>query len=604
MQTKEKRRLYDEIRVDRNVRVPMRDGVTLSADIYRPVTADHIPAIVVRSPYGKTSDAIHRTGHFFAEHGYAYIYMDVRGRGDSDGLFVPYRNEGRDGYDSIEWAADQPWCTGNVGTMGGSYLGRIQWLTALTAPPHLRAMITQVSPSDPFVEWPTGVPTPHHLCWLYMTSGRVVQNMDVIDWEKIYWHLPLNTMDVLTGRAMSHWREEIAHDHLDDWWNEISYQSRFEEIDLPVLHISGWYDDEQVGTPLNFAGMTRKAATAHARNNQKLLMGPWPHAINQSSKLGEIDFGPDALIDLEGYQRRWFDYWLKGVDTGIMQEPPVRLFVMGKNEWRDEREWPLQRTKWTHYYLHSRGKANSRFGDGWLSVHKPDEHHAYGSDVSKERLDGEEAVQNGSVDLGTYKERASSDVSMSGLGITEAATDRYHYDPYNPVPFITDMVSSQIGGPDDYAAIERRDDVLVYSTEPLDSDTEVTGPVRMELYAASTATDTDFMVKLLDVWPNGYAQRLTDGMVRARFRDGMARSSLIEPGKVYRFTVDCWNTSHVFKRGHRIRVEVSSSAFPKYDRNLNTGAPLGTTSDAVVAEQTIYHDADHPSAIILPIIED
>ena len=321
-----------DIMVQRDVRVPMRDGITLSADVYRPRTEVKVPAIVVRTPYGKTGDEIDKTARFFASHGYGVVYMDVRGRGDSDGEFVPYRNEGRDGYDSIEWTASQPWCSGAVGTMGASYLARVQWLAALHRPPHLKTMICMVTPSDPFVEWPTGVPTPHHLCWLYMTSGRVMQNVDVIDWERIYWHLPLETMDELTGKQLSHWREEIRHPYLDDWWKAISYQDRFHELDLPVLHISGWYDDEQVGTPLNFMGMVRHAATERARRSQKLIMGPWPHRINRSPRLGEIDFGPDSVIDLLGYQLRWFDYWLKGKENGIMDEPPVRIFVMGRTD--------------------------------------------------------------------------------------------------------------------------------------------------------------------------------------------------------------------------------------------------------------------------------
>jgi putative CocE/NonD family hydrolase len=229
---------------------------------------------------------------------------------------------------------------------------------------------------------------------------------------------------------------------------------------------------------------------------------------------------------------------------------------MGINEWRDEREWPLARTQLTSFYLHSAGHANSRFGDGTLSVRKPE----------------------------------------------AESTDSFQYDPAHPVPFITDPTSSQIGGPDDYSAIERRDDVLVYMTEPLQEEVEVTGPVHVDLYASSTAPDTDFMSKLVDVWPSGFVQRLCDGMVRARFREGMDRPSLIEPGEVYQYSIDCWNTSQVFKIGHRIGLEISSSAFPKYDRNLHTGAPLGVTTEMAIAEQRIYHDEEHPSAVMLPII--
>lgn len=547
-----------QVTIKRDIRIPMKDGVTLSADLYLPKEDARYPAIVVRTPYLKQTDVIFQNGNYFAKNGYAVVYVDVRGRGDSEGTFDAYFQEADDGYDTIEWVAEQSWCTGEVGTMGGSYLGRIQWLTALKKPPALKTMIAAVTPSDPFVEWPTGIPTPFHLCWLYMVSGKVMQNVNLLNWEEIYNHLPLYTMDEQTGKTIDRWREEFEHPYLDDWWKRICYQDQFDQIDLPVLHISGWYDDEQVGTPLNFHGMTTKGATEFARRNQKMIMGPWPHQINKSTKIGDIDFGPDAVIDLNGYMLRWFDYWLKGKETGIMKEPAVKMFVMGENKWRDEQEWPLARTNWTKYYLHSYGRANSRFGDGKLST--------------------------------------------SDFFNNEGESDEYIYDPADPVPFITDATSAQIGGPDDYSAVERRDDVLVYTSEVLDEDLEVTGPVKMELYASSSAKDTDFMVKLLDVWPNGYAQRLTDGMVRARFREGMENPSLIEPGKVYKYEIDCWNTSHVFKKGHQIRIEVASSAFPKYDRNPNTGEELGKTANMVKAKQKVYHNEEYPSAIILPVI--
>ncbi|MFC4619589.1 CocE/NonD family hydrolase [Camelliibacillus cellulosilyticus] len=546
------------VKINRGVGIPMRDGVVLSADIYRPDDEDRHPAIMVRTPYMKNTTSHHENGIYYAERGYAVVIVDVRGRGDSEGVFIPYRNEGDDGYDCIEWAASQSWCDGGVGTMGGSYLGRIQWLTALKQPPHLKTMIAAVTPSDPFVEWPTGTPTPMHICWLYMTSDRVMQNTDVVDWDSVYRHLPHVTMDEKLGKSLPAWREEYEHPYLDDWWKEISYQKSYNKIDLPVLHVSGWYDDELVGTPLNFVGMTKEAPSEAARRNQKLLVGPWIHQINTSSKIGDIDFGPDAIIDLKGYQLRWFDRWLKGVKNSIDEEKPVKIFVMGRNEWVEEDAWPLPQTNWTHYYLHSGGRANSRFGDGVLSIEPPTE--------------------------------------------KEPSTDHYVYDPENPVPFLTDMVSSQIGGADDYSAIERRDDVLVYSTPALETDIEIIGPLKMVLFAATDALDTDFMVKLLDVHPNGFAQRLNDGMVRARFRNGMEHPELLTPGEIYRYEIDCWDTAHVFKRGHQIRVEIASSAFPKYDCNLNTGAPLGKTTDMKKANQTIYHDPAHPSAMILPVI--
>lgn len=545
-----------EVWIDFDRRVAMRDGVELSADVYRPKGDGRYPVVLLRTPYLKTGEFQLKTGRFFAERGYALVYMDVRGRGDSDGVFVPYRGEGRDGFDAIEWCAAQPWSDGNVGTMGGSYLGRIQWLAALEHPLHLRAMCVAVSPSDPFVEWPTGVETPMHLCWLHLTSGRVTQNMDAVDWTKVYEHLPLATMDEAAGRPSAEWREELRHEGLDDYWRAICYQDKFDQIDLPVLHISGWYDDEQVGTPLNFAGMVAHAATPQARASQRLLMGPWGHAINTSTKLGEVDFGPDALIDLQGIQLRWFDRWLKGLQNGVSEEPPVRIFVMGENRWRDEQAWPPVGARFTRFYLHSGGQANSRFGDGALATVAP----------------------------------------------AAESPDGYSYDPSRPVPFITEPTSSQIGGADDYAAIQRRDDVLVYVTPPLAEDVEVTGPIKVELYAASSAPDSDFMAMLLDVHPSGFVQRQCDGMVRARFREGMDRPSLIEPGRVYRYEIDCWNTSQLFRSGHRICLQIASSAFPKYDRNLNTGESLANGTRMAVAEQRVYHDAERPSCVVLPNI--
>lgn len=546
----------DTVKIEFNQRVSMRDRVELSADVYRPDTEGRFPVILSRTPYNKNGASLLNLARYFASRGYVFVAMDVRGRGDSEGKFIPYRNDGRDGYDAIEWCAAQAWSTGKVGTMGGSYNGRIQWLTAIEQPPHLVTMIALVTPSDPFVEWPTGVPLPMDISWYHYTAGHVLQNMDAVDWAKIHQHLPLYTMDEVAGRPNVRWKEMFDHTKLDDWWEPVRYQNRYARVKVPVLHISGWYDDEQVGTPLNFIGMTTKGATEEVRRNQKLLMGPWPHAVNSTSKLGEVDFGPTAVIDLNGYELRWFDYWLKDIDNGTAREPRVRIFMMGDNTWVDENEWPIARTQWTKYYLHSQGRANSLFGDGALSTVEP---------------------------------------------VSEPA-DGYTYDPARAVPFITEPSFAQIGGPDDYRAVERRDDVLVYTSNPLTEDTEICGPIRVELYAASSARDTDFMAKLLDVWPNGFAQRLIDGLVRARFRDGMDRPSLIEPGRIYAYKIDLWNTCQVFKKGHRIRLEVASSAFPKYDRNPNTGEALGMTTRVEVARQKIFHDREHPSHVVLPIV--
>jgi putative CocE/NonD family hydrolase len=547
------------VRIDFNQRVKMRDGVELSADIYRPDMGDRFPVILSRTPYNKNGERPLKFGNYFASHGYIYVEMDVRGRGDSDGIFVPYRNDGIDGYDAVEWCAKQPWSNGRVGTIGGSYLGRIQFLTATQQPPHLVTMIAMVTPSDPFVEFPTGLPIPMNISWQHYTAGRMNQNIDAVDWSVIHLHLPIYTMDEAAGRPNPFWKEMIEHARLDEWWEPLCYQDKYDRVLVPVLHVSGWYDDEQIGTPLNFIGMATQGKTEEIRRSQKLLMGPWPHGILRAEqRLGEIDFGPTAVIDLEGYFLRWFDCWLKEIDNGIADEPPVRIFVMGENRWIDENEWPLARTRWTSYYLHSGGRANSLFGDGRLSTDKP----------------------------------------------ADEPTDGYTYDPDDPVPFITDPEFKQIGGPDDYRPVERRDDVLVYTGGVLEEDITICGPIRVKLYAASSAADTDFMAKLIDVWPNGFAQRLTDGMVRARFREGMDRPAPIEKEKIYPYDIDLWNTCQMFKKGHRIRLEITSSAFPKYDRNPNTGEKLGRTTRMQIAEQTIYHDGAHPSHVILPVIPD
>ncbi len=544
-----------EIKIEFNRRVRMRDGIELSADIYRPDGPGRFPIILSRTPYTKTSASSLKIARYFVSNGYVFVTMDVRGRGDSDGTFTPYVNDGQDGYDAIEWTAAQEWSTGKVGTIGGSYNGAIQWLTAVQQPPHLAAMIPMVSPSDPFVEWPTGQPLPASISWYHFTAGHVLQNMEAVDWNKLYWHLPFITMDEAMGRPNRLWDEEVEHSKLDSWWEPQRYQNKFERVRVPALNISGWYDDEQVGTPLNFIGMTTRGDES-VRRSQKLLMGPWPHAVNSSTKIGSVEFGPTAVIDLNAAWLRWFDYWLKGIDNGVMKEPPVRIFVMGENVWRDENEWPMARTRWTKYYLHSNGHANTLSGDGTLSTTEP----------SNEPI------------------------------------DNYAYDPAKPVPFITDPSFAQIGGPDDYRKVEERDDVLVFTSEAVAEDTEVCGPIRVKLYAVSSTPDTDFMAKLIDVWPNGFAQRLTDGMVRARFRDGMDKPSLIEPGRVYAYDLDLWNTCQLYQKGHRIRIEISSSAFPKYDRNLNTGEVLGKSTRMQVATQKIYHDKDHPSHVVLPII--
>jgi len=324
--------------------------------------------------------------------------------------------------------------------------------------------------------------------------------------------------------------------------------------------VTSWYDIFLHGGLANFCGLRRHAMTETVRAAQKLLIGPWahlfPYTSPSSTGTGDIDFGPAALIDLHETQLRWFDHWLKGIDTGLLDEPPVKIFVMGENRWRDEREWPLARTRYTPYYLHSRGRANSASGDGTLSHELPRD------------------------------ERA----------------DQVVYDPDDPVPTHGGNTLIIAMGVQDQRPVEARDDVLVYTSTMMSDALEVTGPIAVTLYAASSAPDTDFTAKLVDVRPDGYAQNLADGIVRARYRDSRVAPAPLTPGAVSTFTIDLWATSHVFLPGHRIRVEISSSNFPRFDRNLNTGDDPATGTRRQTARQTIFHDPRYPSHITLPII--
>lgn len=534
-----------------NVSVPLRDGVVLKADLTLPGELP-APAVVIRTPYGKTGELPAKRATMLANGGYAALLVDVRGRGDSEGEFDPYRNDGPDGADVIAWAAAQDWCDGGVATYGGSYGGAIQWLTALEQPPALRAMVAMVSPSDPFVEDPTGVPGPMHLNWFRLVDGRMPQHRGDVEWMRVYAHRPLLTMDEAAGFVSPQWREQLRHTTLDDWWQARSYQRRIAEIDVAVLHVSGWYDDEEIGTPLNFSSLV-----AAERARQRLLMGPWGHAVNTTRTLGEVDFGPDALIDLDRYVLDFLDRHVRGKtsEPDAEAEPaPVRIFVMGVNEWRDEQQWPPASAESFTFYLSSGGRANSRFGDGVL---------------------------------------ASSPIT------DDEPPDEWIHDPDRPVPFITDESSAQIGGPDDYAGVETRGDVLVYTSEPLSQAVELIGPVRLVAHVETSAADTDVTAKLLDVHPNGFAQRLCDGLVRLRYRNGFDQIATVKPGEVYEVEVIMWDTCVRIAAGHRLRVEVASSAFPKFAVNLGTGGDMVTETDGVIATNRLWHTPARPTRLLV-----
>ena len=528
----------------------MRDGITHASDLVLPAELP-APAVLMRTPYGRGGETATARADAFANAGYAAVWIDVRGRGDSEGIFQPYRNDGLDGVDTIAWVAAQDWCDGAVATYGGSYPGRVQWLTALHQPPALAAMIVLVTPADPFVEDPTGVPRPMYIHWYRATDGRAVQYTDAVDWIEVYRHRPLLDLDEAAGFHSGPWRERCRHQTLDAWWESLRYQDRIGEVDVPVLHISGWYDDQEIATPANFAAMT-----AAGRSGQRLLMGPWGHEVNAGRQFGELDFGPDSVVDLDAVMTGFLDEMVRGRAPAEPQ-PSARVFLMAADRWLDLSGWPPPGGEERAWYLDSGGHANSRFGDGRLVETPPHE---------------------------------------------RSAADEWLHDPGRPVPFITSASSAQIGGADDYAGVESRADVLVYTGETLTEPLDAIGPVRLVAYVATSAADTDITAKLLDVHPNGFAQRLCDGLVRLRYRGGYGDALPVEPGAVYEVEVVMWDTAQRVLPGHRIRVEVASSAHPKFAPNLGTGGDEAEGTEGVVAHNVLHHDAARPSRLVVTVL--
>ena len=543
-------------KIQRFAEIPTRDQTILIGDLYLPDTPPPSPAIVFRTPYGRDDSNYRKQAKFFASNGFAFLDLDVRGRGDSDGKFEPYFNDGKDGKDVIDWVARQPWSNGKVGTYGGSYSARIQWLTALERPKNLFAMISKVSPSDPFVENPTGVNDPMHISWRYLVSGRSLKNVNDIEWDNVYRTLPLKDMPKSFGINLPDLDEATKHQTFDSYWDAMSYQNKFKTIDVPTLHISGWYDDEQIGTFINYSGMRTRSSSQKSRDNQAIVIGPWGHNVNHSSKLGEVDFGPDAVIDLDNIELNWFRKWLLDETTRVGKR--AKMFIMGENRWADFDDWPPSGTKPTKLFISSNGRANSRFGDGQI----------------------------------VWKEESISD-----------GKDEFTYDPMDPTPYVTEITSAQIGGPDNFSSIERRDDVLVYTSPPLERDLTLLGAVGADIFMETDVVDTDVMAMLLDVWPNGFSQRLCDGMTRARYRNGMHKAEFLERGKIYEFKIDLWNTGHRIPKGHRLRIDIASAAFPKYSRNLNTGLDLASDSSVKVANTRIIHTKSHPSNLSVFVYE-
>ena len=560
----------DHVRYLDDVPVPMRDGVRLSADIYLPNdgTEGPWPVLLARTPYD--NNVLMENGFFWTQHGYVYVAQDVRGRWDSEGTFVPWEDETNDGWDTLEWIGQQPWCDGNVGMTGASYLAQVQWQVAPLQHPLLKTIVPRVMGS---YLWDS----PHYqggafglgtnATWGWRTMARTTQRIDKFDWPKIFRTLPLRAIDRVSGKRHPSWSTWLDHNDYGDYWVPFAVDEHVAKYTIPVMQICGWYDIYAGAQPALYTLLREQAGSALARENQRLVMGPWTHVQAgglfpaASTAAGDRDFGPDSRAVTAAMELAWMDRWLKGITRAEEADAaPVRVFVMGSNRWRDEQEWPLARTVWTPFYLRSGGSANTLWGDGALSTTAP----------------GEEPA------------------------------DTYRYDPEEPTPTAggCNCCTPEIvpWGAMDQRAVEARPDVLVYTTLPLAEDVEVIGPIVLHLWAATDGLDTDFTGKLVDVAPDGTAWNLCDGILRCRYRGGRGPARPMTPGVAEELRIDLWTTANVFKAGHRIRLEVSSSNFPRFDRNLNTGAPIGDDVSPRVAQQTVLHDAAHPSRLVLPVI--
>src|ERR1051325_6441010 len=543
------------ITIDQGVRVKMRDNVILAADVYRPVSDEKFPVLLERTPYNRTDEAA--MANELASHGYIVVLQDTRGRYESGGDFYPFRDESADGYDTVEWAAALSGSNGKVGVFGGSYVGATQMLAAMAVPPHLVAIFPYVTASEYYDGWTyqSGA-----LMQWFSSLWSSILAIDTVrrevertqspkEWIK---ELPLANYPILQTPQPSslapYFRDWLTHERNDAYWQKWRVSDHYQEMTVMGLHGGGWHDLFLNGSIKNYMGLRDKAATLSARNGQKLIIGPWAHApTSPEGKVGDVVFGKVAVLDMTATALKWFDYSLKGVKNEYSSSAPVRLFIMGDNVWRDEQEFPLKRTLYTKYYLHSTKGANGIVGDGSLSLAAP----------------------------------------------AAEKKDEFDYDPNNPVPTIGGRLcfgASLPPGPADQRPNESRPDVLVFSTPPLSEDTEVTGFVSVELYAATSAVDTDFTALLVDVDTNGYARFLTDGIVRARYRQSTRQGREIIPANIYKYVIDLWATSNVFKAGHRIRLYISSSNFPRFNRNLNTGEDIIGSTRSVRAHQTIYHD--------------
>ena len=579
------------------IQVPMRDGTLLATDMYRPVTPGKYPVVMYRNPYGRSFGAgcfnSGLLGDFasFAQNGYIALGQDVRGTNRSQGPFREMVQEAQDGYDAIEWAAAQPWSTGKVGTTSGSYLGLTQWQPAIHAPPHLAAIAPQITASDYHDNWTYvngvfdlwfGMSWPPGWVADQMIRGFQAQGVPQSQIDSLVsgfnasvtadlatkwvYQLPLTGFDQFTTFA-PYFYDWLDHPNYDAFWEKLDVEAHWEDVKVPALISSAWYDIFQVGAFRNFAGMRSEGGTQAAREGTKIMVGPYGHAGDS----GAPTFGTDpiGLLLPVSTQLRFFDRYLKGINNGYESDPNVTMYVLlppdtgttGSGFVVKGDSYPLPGTHWESLYLSSNGHANSSSGDGQLVGH---------------------------------------------FGSAGHVPDYFDYDPMNPAPTTGgNMCCNGVllaAGAQDQTQVELRNDVLVYASAPLSQDLAVIGPVEVKLWAKTSAPDTDFTAKLVDVHVDGKSHNVLDRIVRARFRNGSKLPpSPIEPGKAYEYSIFLGNAGTIFKKGHSIRLEISSSSFPHYDRNLNTGKVNEWTSDTEVAHQTILHDMWHPSRLVLPI---
>jgi len=500
--------------------VPMRDGVKLGTNIYLPEGQGPWPVVLERTPYNK--DVLGGSGGVWTGRGYALVIQDVRGKFKSEGGYRPFQDDVNDGFDTVEWAAKQPWSDGKVGMFGASAMGITANLAATAVPPHLVAMFTMVARASIYTQ--------------SAFMGGVFRK-------------ELNEMWLKREHAEAMIGETLKHNIKDHFFDSNEMALHWSDIQVPVYNYGGWYDIFLQGNIDDFAGLQAHGG-GPAAGNQKLIMGPWGHG-----NLEEVKYPTNSTVNPNDEAIRWFDYWLKGTNNGIITEPPIKYYVMGDvtdpaapgNQWRTALSWPPP-SRITSYYLLQNGGLSRKIGD------------------------------------------------------SSESRDTYKYDPANPVDTIGGGNLFLKKGPMDQRSLDERKDVLRYQTPVLEEPVEVTGRVTVELWAESDAPDTDWMAKLVDVYPNGSERLVLDSAARARFRDGFDHEAFLEKGHVYRFKIDLWSTSLVFNKGHRIEVEVSSSNYPRFEKNLNNGKPYGVEGEPRIATNSVHHDRAHPSRILLPIV--